>query len=106
MPIVAGFLKHTVTWEARVSEDEWGNPTYGTGKDIPALVNERSVLVNPAGGRERLQETTVMVGPKDDIQLGDRISGDIEGRSFEGNVQGRSSITLVDGKLDGYTLQL
>lgn len=106
MPIVAGFLKQTVSWESRTSDNDWGDPVFAPAQNIRARIDERSVLANPTGGRDRLQETTVLVGPEHDVRLGDRISGEIAGRPFEGYVQGRTAIIMVDGKLDGYKLQL
>lgn len=106
MPIVAGFLKQTVSWERRTSNNDWGDPVFAAPLQIRARIDERSVLANPTGGRDRLQETRVLVGPENDVNLGDRLSGEIAGRPFEGYVQGRDAIVLVNGKLDGYSLHL
>lgn len=91
-----GFLHQTTSWEARVSENEWGDPIYASAVELQARVEEKQRRVLNAAGNEVLSETRIML--VDEVDVGDRLDG--------AEVQARESIVDVGGNILGYTVFL
>ena len=95
MSWLTSWLNQRVSWEALTSEDAWEGSTYSDAVTIVARKEEGVREVAGPGGLERHQINTVWVAQ--DVALGDRIDGEI--------VQGRTSLTDMDGSIVGYELR-
>lgn len=91
-----GFLRQTVSWEAKTGESDWGDATFGDPVTLPARVEERQNMVRAAGGLQVLATTKVML--VQEVAIGDRINGL--------DVQARESIVDVGGNVLGWTVYL
>jgi hypothetical protein len=90
-----GWLNQTVSWEAFSSGDDWEGNTYASAVSILARKEATMLATIGPGGAERRQGNTIWVA--EDVAVGDTIDGEI--------VQGRNSLTDMDGESVGYELR-
>lgn len=107
MGIVKGFLHQTAIWERQTGANEADEPTYAAPVEIPARIDPDFRVSVSGGMRQILTLTRVMVGPEQEINVGDRITEKGKDPTVDGRrVEGVRPIVLVNGRLDGYTLAL
>lgn len=90
-----GWLNQTVSWQARTVADSWEGDTYANATTIAARKQESRREGSGPGGLEIRQGNTIWVA--EDVAVGDKIDGEI--------VQGRNSLTDMDGPAVGYELR-
>jgi hypothetical protein len=90
------FLRQQVSYEARVSVDDWNRPTFAPAVTLPARVEETQAQVRSPGGVLVMATTRVMLARE--VYIGDKING-LE-------VQARKSIVDIAGKTLGWTVYL
>lgn len=95
MSWLTSWLNQTVSWESLTSTDAWNTPTYGAPSTIAARKEESRREASGPGGLEIRQGNLVWV--EEDIAVGDKVDGEI--------VQGRNSLTDMDGITVGYELR-
>jgi hypothetical protein len=89
------WLKQSVSWEARTASDSWEGDTYADAATILARKEESRRESSGPGGLEIRQTNLVWV--EEDVAVGDKIDDEI--------VQGRNSLTDMDGATVGYELR-
>lgn len=97
---ITGFLKQTVTYNAKTGETAggWGNPAYGATVSLPARKVEKQRLMRNASGVEVLSTTEVLLGGALEPHVSDQIDGQ--------EIQARESIVDFDGSIIGWTVYL
>ena len=93
MSWLTSWLRQTVEWEPYAGDDYQTGPDWDDAQTISA--RKEAASRNIAGTGEIRQGNTIWV--EEEVNVGDRIDGEI--------VQGRNSLTDMDGETVGYEIR-